>query len=60
LKKILMSAILVGLLAACSTPVKEETKATVRCYPLDTPEGEGVCFYTGQRTSRIAIFARAY
>jgi prolyl-tRNA synthetase len=40
--------------------IKEETSATIRCYPLDTPEGEGVCFYTGARTDRIAIFARAY
>jgi prolyl-tRNA synthetase len=40
--------------------IKEETKATVRCYPFDTPEGEGTCFYTGKKTQRIAIFARAY
>ncbi len=40
--------------------IKEETKATVRCYPFDVPEGEGVCFYTGRRTDRVAIFARAY
>ncbi len=40
--------------------IKEETKATVRCFPFDKPEGEGVCFYTGKRTDRIAIFARAY
>ncbi len=40
--------------------IKEETKATIRCFPLETPEGEGVCFYTGQRTDRVAIFARAY
>ena len=40
--------------------IKEETKATIRCFPFDAPEGEGVCFYTGQRTDRVAIFARAY
>lgn len=40
--------------------IKEETKATVRCFPFEKPEGEGVCFYTGQRTDRVAIFARAY
>ena len=40
--------------------IKEETKATIRCFPFDTPEGEGVCFYTGKRTDRVAIFARAY
>ena len=40
--------------------IKEETKATIRCYPFDAPEGEGVCFYTGQKTDRVALFARAY
>jgi prolyl-tRNA synthetase len=40
--------------------IKEETKATVRCYPFDPPEGEGTCFYTGKRTKRMAVFARAY
>jgi prolyl-tRNA synthetase len=40
--------------------IKEETKATLRCLPLDTPEGEGTCFLTGQRTTQVAIFARAY
>lgn len=40
--------------------VKEETKATLRCYPLDQPEGEGVCFYTGKPATRVALFGRAY
>ena len=40
--------------------VKEETKATIRCFPLDAEEGAGRCFYTGQETECIAIFARAY
>ncbi|GIW06508.1 MAG: proline--tRNA ligase [Dehalococcoidia bacterium] len=40
--------------------IKEETKATIRCFPLDADEGEGVCFYTGARTRQVAIFARAY
>jgi len=40
--------------------VKEETKATIRCFPLDTEEGPGRCFYTGKETDCIAIFARAY
>jgi prolyl-tRNA synthetase len=40
--------------------IKEETKATVRCYPFNPPEGTGTCFYTGKRTDRVAIFARAY
>ncbi len=40
--------------------IKEETKATIRCFPFEKPEGEGVCFYTGKRTDRVAVFARAY
>jgi prolyl-tRNA synthetase len=40
--------------------IKEETKATIRCFPSVADEGEGVCFLTGERTSQIAIFARAY
>ncbi len=40
--------------------IKEETKATISCYPLDIEEGPGRCFYTGQETDNIAIFSRAY
>lgn len=40
--------------------VKEETKATIRCFPLDQPGGRGTCFYTGQPADKIAIFGRAY
>ncbi len=40
--------------------IKEETKATIRCFPEDADEGEGVCFYTGKKTTQVAIFARAY
>ncbi|PJF27481.1 MAG: proline--tRNA ligase [Phototrophicales bacterium] len=40
--------------------IKEETGATHRCYPLDQPGGEGVCFYSGARTKRAALFAKAY
>ena len=40
--------------------VKEETKATIRCFPVDQPGGTGRCFYTGQTADKIAIFARAY
>lgn len=40
--------------------VKEETKATIRCFPLDQSDGRGTCFYTGQPADKIAIFGRAY
>jgi prolyl-tRNA synthetase len=42
------------------TRIQEETRATLRCLPLETPEGEGRCFFTGQKTAQVAIFARAY
>ncbi len=40
--------------------IKEETKATIRCFPLEQPEGSGTCFYTGRPATRMAIFGRAY
>jgi prolyl-tRNA synthetase len=40
--------------------VKEETGATLRCFPLDQPGGNGTCFLTDQPASQMAIFARAY
>lgn len=40
--------------------IKEETKATIRCIPLNAPEEEGTCIYTGKPSSRRVLFARAY
>lgn len=40
--------------------IKEETKATIRCIPLDAKEENGVCIYTGKPSSKRAIFAKAY
>ena len=40
--------------------VKEETKATIRCIPLDAKEEEGTCIFTGKPSSRRVLFARAY
>lgn len=40
--------------------VKEETKATIRCVPLDGEDEEGVCMVTGKPSRRRVIFARAY
>ncbi|MEA4812887.1 MAG: proline--tRNA ligase [Anaerolineaceae bacterium] len=44
--------------AANEAKVKEETKATLRCYAES--EGEGICFYSGRKTSKKAYFARSY
>ncbi len=40
--------------------VKDETGASLRCYPLEQPGGEGRCVLTGQTAERVALFARAY
>lgn len=45
---------------ADETRVKEETKATIRCFPLEQPGGTGTCFFTGQPADKVAIFGRAY
>ncbi|MDF5721681.1 MAG: proline--tRNA ligase [Rhizonema sp. PD37] len=40
--------------------IKEETKATSRCIPLEQEGTMGKCFYTGKSTNQQVIFARAY
>jgi len=40
--------------------VKEETKATIRCIPLDAKEEEGICIFTGKPSTKRVLFAKAY
>ena len=40
--------------------IKELTKATIRCIPLDQPTENGTCVYTGQPSAQRVLFARAY
>jgi len=40
--------------------IKEETKATLRCIPLDQPGGKGKCIFSGEETTEKVYFARAY
>ncbi|MEK6782026.1 MAG: proline--tRNA ligase [Bacteroidota bacterium] len=40
--------------------IKEETKATIRCIPLDAPNEEGKCIYSGKQSTKRVVFARAY
>jgi prolyl-tRNA synthetase len=40
--------------------VKDEIGATLRCFPLDQPDGGSKCFLTGNDAERVAIFAKAY
>ena len=40
--------------------IKDETKATIRCIPFDSPEEEGKCVYSGKPSGRRVLFARSY
>jgi prolyl-tRNA synthetase len=40
--------------------IKNETKATIRCIPLDAEPEAGKCVYSGNESARRVVFARAY
>lgn len=40
--------------------IKELTKATIRCIPMDNPVEEGQCILTGKPSGQRVLFARAY
>ncbi|KAG6500789.1 hypothetical protein ZIOFF_040644 [Zingiber officinale] len=40
--------------------VKEETGATIRCFPFEQPLGKMTCFMTGNPADEVAIFAKSY
>jgi prolyl-tRNA synthetase len=40
--------------------IKEESKATIRCIPFDSPEESGKCVYSGKPSGRRVLFARSY
>ncbi len=40
--------------------IKEKTKATIRCIPLNNPQEAGKCILTGKPSSQRVLFARAY
>ncbi|CAL2059104.1 proline--tRNA ligase [Tenacibaculum sp. 190524A05c] len=40
--------------------IKELTKATIRCIPNDAVEEDGVCVFTGEKSSKRVLFAKAY
>ena len=40
--------------------IKEATKATIRCIPLDAEEEEGRCIFSGKPSHRRVLFARSY
>lgn len=40
--------------------IKEETKATIRCIPLNSNQEEGTCIYSGKPSKGKVLFAKAY
>jgi prolyl-tRNA synthetase len=46
--------------AECEARVKEDTKATTRCIPLEQPGGRGPCIVCGAEAVEKVIFGRAY
>jgi len=47
--------------AECEAKIKEETKATTRCIPLDgQPDVAGKCIHCGKAAKEKALFAKAY
>lgn len=40
--------------------IQEETKATIRCIPIDNPLEEGVCVYSGKPSTQRVLFAKSY
>jgi len=46
--------------AATEEKIKDETKATIRCIPFDSPGVPGKCIYSGKPSKRRVLFARSY
>ena len=46
--------------SATEEQIKKETKATIRCIPLDTDNEAGRCIVTGNISARKVLFAKAY
>jgi len=46
--------------AETEAKIKEETKATIRCIPLNNTQEAGKCIYSGKPSTQRVLFARAY
>ena len=44
----------------CEEQIKEVTKATLRCLPIEQPGGTGPCIFCGRPSKESAIFGKAY
>jgi prolyl-tRNA synthetase len=47
-------------MAETENKIKEETKATIRCIPLNNQQEEGKCILTGKPSKQRVLFAQAY
>jgi prolyl-tRNA synthetase len=46
--------------ATCEAKIKQDSKATIRCIPLDQEDSSGKCIYCGKDAEHKAYFSRAY
>lgn len=46
--------------AETETKIKELTKATIRCIPMEVVEEQGACVYSGKPSKHRVLFAKAY
>ena len=46
--------------AETENKIKEFTKATIRCIPLDNDKSEGKCVFSGEKSDQRVLFAKAY
>ena len=40
--------------------IKQLTKATIRCIPLDNDKSQGKCVFSGKNSDQRVLFAKAY
>jgi len=40
--------------------IKKETKATIRCIPIDGEKEDGKCIYSGKPSKERVLMAKAY
>jgi prolyl-tRNA synthetase len=45
---------------ATENKIKDITKATIRCIPLDAENEDGICVFTGNKSNKRVLFAKAY
>ncbi|MGB6282748.1 MAG: proline--tRNA ligase, partial [Syntrophobacteria bacterium] len=44
----------------CEDQIKQDTKATIRCIPIESEDEDGVCVLCGKPSGDRIYFAKAY